>query len=98
MRHKPFYEEGDQVMIFVNPNTNSCAEGLAILKEFLESDTRIERWSVEFLDQPGRTYPRFISKPRKNEPLYNRYSIHYGNDFDNSTVGSYGNVHSGIND
>jgi hypothetical protein len=65
-RSKSSYKEGDQVMIFVNPNTNTCAEGLAILKEFIESDKHVERWSVEFLDQPGKTYPRFISKPHMN--------------------------------
>lgn len=96
MRHRPFYKEGDQVMIFVNPNTNSCAEGLAILKEFIDSDLLIERWSVEFLDQPGITYPRFISKPKKDDPSYYRYSVHYGHNIDIDTVGNYGNVHSGI--
>ena len=79
-------------MIFVNPNTNTMDEGLAILKEFIDSDINIERWSVEFMDMPGKTFPRFISKPKRDDYTYYRYSVHYGDNPDTGDISHHRNV------
>lgn len=65
-RAKSKYEPGDRVMVFTNPNTNASPIGMATLREFIEADTRLERWIMEFDDKPGQLITQFISKPHTN--------------------------------
>ena len=54
--------EGDKVMIYSDPFTKQKPEGLAVLKECRIRDAQdsMEYWDVEFVDERGRTYGRWV--------------------------------------
>ena len=66
--NKSRYKTGDFHTIYMNPQKQTGREGRAVLKEFRSSEGGIELWMVEFLDQPGKLYPRYIpaGRYRKN--------------------------------
>ena len=74
---------GQEVNIYVNPNKCECLEGRAKLIKRLEKSGGIELWEVEFLDQPGKTYPRFIKaeKPTTWETNYYQSMVFDLNNF-----------------
>lgn len=54
------YQPGDVTMIFQDPITQQKKEGLAKLLFHKNSRDGLDYWEVEFLEEPGASYPRFI--------------------------------------
>jgi len=50
----------DIVMIYSSPYRREHPEGQAKLIKLIESVSDMEYWEVEFINQPGKTYPRLI--------------------------------------
>lgn len=67
-RRKPMtsqFDTGELVTIFEDPITQKKVEGLAKLKKLISAThivvnnkNHLERWNVEFLNEPGRTFER----------------------------------------
>jgi len=59
--------KGQTVIIYEDPFTRQKAEGQARLIECvnnnagLQDGTQYQIWQVEFLDEPGRRYPRLLA-------------------------------------
>lgn len=53
---------GEIVMIYTDPMNLKQPEGQAKLMELITSCETSEYWRVEFLDSPGKLYPRLIKK------------------------------------
>ncbi len=57
-------EVGDKVMVKnTSPGGAVIDEGIAIL--LLPQSRPDNMWDVEFVDEPGRTYPRFVQEENK---------------------------------
>lgn len=52
---------GDILMIYTDPINLKAPQGQAkLIKYNWLADGGLELWDVEFLDQPGKVYPRLI--------------------------------------
>jgi hypothetical protein len=60
---------GDVVLVYEDPVTEQTPEGKARLVKPVKGEwgvsegRNLTRWAVRFLDEPGRTFERFILEP-----------------------------------
>lgn len=64
---KSQFDVGEMVSIYEDPITRKKLEGVATLKKLINANfsdagegLHLERWEVEFENDPGRTFPRNI--------------------------------------
>jgi hypothetical protein len=53
---------GDILPIYTDPTECTLSEGIATLREHIQSAGGLELWLVEFEDQPEHFYERWIKK------------------------------------
>lgn len=69
--------KGQVVNVFSKPLSGEGLEGRAKLVTLHRSDTGdgLTLWSVEFLDEPGSTYPRTINESNAEPTLPHEYEV-----------------------